>query len=440
MRRVFVPLAQLRCAIELLAPDEGTPPPAPPAEVRPANTVDHSFEYIDALMGTPLSARDVAGLEPIAVGPDGAPLPVVEGSTAVEGNVVRRAVVMPRGDSYGVRVDGAGSLRYFGCAAQLSSRGEGARRVRIALVPRVRDVVLQLRVARDDDAREVPTWSLGSIDLRADAASERELEVHRGRCSGERPDRGRSWCVRSLAASPGHMGLVLRVPEYGITRMPFDFSAPERTVEVTARVEAHLLPSAVPRATMLYGIVNGDGVGAQASLDVIPSFRTPASSCPLRDTCFRPLVHVAGGAVPYQRDINFIGPGSSVVADGVVRGLLAFGEVGGGVTLVPGGTGDRLRFTGSVSAALAWRGDETHEGPRALLISPASTRMGLGADLRVGYRFAGIFVVEAGLRSLFFPSFGSRGREFSYLGAAGASRDAASLLQIAALIGLGVEP
>lgn len=160
----------------------------------------------------------------------------------------------------------------------------------------------------------------------------------------------------------------------------------------------------------------------------------------MRDTCVRPVVHVAGGAVPYQRDINFIGPGTSVVADGTVRGLLAFGEVGGGVTVVPGGTNDRLRFTGSVSASLAWRGDEVHEGARALLLSPASARLGLGVDLRASYRFWGIFVLDAGLRSLFFPGFGSRGREFSYLGAAGASRDSASLLQIAALIGLGVEP
>lgn len=437
---MFVPLAQLRCAVELLAPEEGPPPPAPSAEVRPANAVSHSFEYVDALMGTPLASHDVAGLEPIAVGPDGAALPVLEGTTVVEGNVVHRAVLMPRGPTYGVRVEGAGSLRYFGCAAQLSTQGEGPRRVRIALVPRARDVVLRLRVARDDDGREVPGWALGSVDLRADAASERELEVHRGRCSGERPDRGRSWCVRSLAASPGNMGLVVRVPEYGIARMPIDFTAPERTVEVSARVEGHLLPAAVPRASMLIGVVNGDGVGAQASLDVVPSFRALAGSCPMRDTCVRPVVHVAGGAVPYQRDINFIGPGTSVVADGTVRGLLAFGEVGGGVTVVPGGTNDRLRFTGSVSASLAWRGDEVHEGARALLLSPASARLGLGVDLRASYRFWGIFVLDAGLRSLFFPGFGSRGREFSYLGAAGASRDSASLLQIAALIGLGVEP
>jgi len=437
---VFVPLAQLRCAIELLAPDEAAAAPAPAAEVRPPNAVDHAFEYVDALMGTPLSARDVAGLEPIAVGPDGAALAVLEGSTAVEGNVVRRAILMPRGDRYGVRVEGVGSLRYFGCAAQLSTQGEGARRVRVALVPRARDVALRVRIARDDDAREVPSWALGGVELRADARSERELEVHRGRCSGERPDRGRSWCVRSLAAAPGNMGVVVRVPEYGVARMPFDFSAPERTVEVIARVEGHLLPSAVPRVSALFGVVSGAGFGAQASLDVVPSLRAPAATCPMRDTCLRPLVHVAGGAIPYERDINFIGPGSSVVADGTVSGLLAFGEVGGGVTLVPAGTNDRLRFTGSLSAALAWRGDETHQGARALLISPASTRLGMGGDVRVGYRFAGIFVVEAGLRALFFPTFGSRGREFSYLGAAGASRDTASLLQVAALLGLGVEP
>lgn len=437
---MIVPLAQLRCAIELLAPDDAQPPPAPPAAVRPANTADHAFEYVDALMGTPLSERDLAGLEPVAVGPEGEALPVLEGSTAVEGNVVRRAVVMPRAERYGVRVDGAGSLRYFGCAAQLPARGEGPRRVRIALVPRVRDVVLRVDISRDDASRTAPAWSLGSVDLRADAASERELEVHRGRCSGERPDRGRSWCVRSLAASPGNMGVVVRVPEYGVAHMPFDFSAPERTVEVIARLEGHLLPTAVARATALVGISNGDGVGGMASLDVVPSLRVPASTCPMRETCVRPLVHVAGGALPYSRDINFIGPGSSVVSDGTVGGVIAFGEVGGGVTLVPGGTGDRLRFTGSVSAALGWRGDEVHPGARALLLSPASTRLGLGADLRVGYRFAGIFVVEAGLRSLFFPGFGSRGREFSYLGAAGASQDSASLLHVAALIGLGVEP
>ncbi|MEZ4391694.1 MAG: hypothetical protein R3A48_11405 [Polyangiales bacterium] len=63
----------------------------------------------------------------MAVGPDGAPLPVLDGSTSVEGNVVARTVLMPRGDTYGVRVDGAGSLRYFGCAAQLSARGAGRR-------------------------------------------------------------------------------------------------------------------------------------------------------------------------------------------------------------------------------------------------------------------------------------------------------------------------
>lgn len=437
---MFLTLAQLRCAIELTAAPEPPAPPPPTSATRPANAVDHAFEYVDALMGTALSERDVMGLEPVAVGPDGAALPVLDGSTAVEGNVVRRTVLMPRGDTYGVRVDGAGSLRYFGCAAQLSARGEGPRRVRVALIPRARDVSLRVEVARDDGQRVVPTWALGRLELRADAASERELEVHPGRCSGERPDRGRSWCVRSLAAAPAPMGLVLRVPEYGLARVPFTSAAPERTVEVTARVEGHLLPEAVPRVSALVGVVNGAGVGAQASLDVVPGLRTLAGTCPMGDTCVRPLVHIAAGAIPYERNVNFHGPGNSVVADGSVSGLIAFGEVGAGVTLVPAGTGDRLRFTGSVSAALGWRGDEVHPANGGLLLSSESARMGVGVDVRVGYRFAGIFVVDAGLRTLVFPAFGSRGREFSYLGAASASSLSASLLQVAALIGFGVEP
>jgi hypothetical protein len=437
---VFIHIAQLRCAIELAAATPETAARPTPVEARPANAVDHAFEYVDALMGTPLSERDVVGLEPVAVGPDGAPLPVLDGSTAVEGNVVRRTVLMPRGDTYGVRVDGVGSLRYFGCAAQLPAQGEGPRRVRVALVPRARDIALRVEVHRDDGHRNVPTWALGRLELRADAASERELEVHPGRCSGERPDRGRSWCVRSLAAAPSPMGLTLRVPEYGLARVALASAAPERTVEVTARVEGHLLPEAVPRVTALVGVVNGAGVGAQASLDVIPSLRTLAGTCPMSDTCVRPLVHIAAGAIPYARDVNFLGPGNSVVADGSVSGLIAFGEVGGGVTVVPGGTGDRLRFSTSVSAALGWRGDEVHPANGGLLLSAESARMGVGYEARVGYRFAGIFVVDAGLRMLVFPAFGSRGREFSYLGAAGASSQSASLLQVAALIGFGVEP
>lgn len=433
---MFVPIAQLRCAIELVA----THDPPPSAEVRPANAVEHEFEYVDALMGTALAEREILGLEPVAVGPDGAPLPVLDGSTSVEGNVVGRTVLMPRGDTYGVRVDGAGSLRYFGCAAQLSARGAGVRRVRVSLVPRARDVALNVIVTRPDGQRVVPSHGLERMELRADAVSERELEVHPGRCTGERPDRGRSWCVRSLAAAPGHMGLVLRVPGYGIARMPFMASAPERTVEVTARVEGHLLPTAVPRVSGLVGIVNGAGVGGLASLDVVPALRSLAATCPMGDTCFRPVLHVAAGALPYERNINFIGPGASVVADGTVSGVLAFGEVGGGVTLVPAGTGDRLRLTGTVSAALGWRGNEVYPDASALLLSPEAARMGVSFDVRVGYRFAGIFVVDAGLRAMVFPAFGSRGRQFSYLGAAGASTEAASLLQVAALIGLGVEP
>lgn len=437
---MLLPIAQLRCAIELLAPRDPPPPPPPSAEHRPANTMDHEFEFVDALMGTPLGEREILGLEPVAVGPDGAALPVLDGSTSVEGNLVRRAVLMPRGGFYGVRVDGAGSLRYFGCAAQLSAPGEGPRRVRVSLVPRARDVSLNVEVYRDGGRRVVPTSELGVMDLRADAVSERELEVHPGRCTGARPDRGRSWCVRSLAAAPAHMGLVLRVPGYGIARMPFVATAPERTIEVTARVEGHLLPEAVPRVSGLIGVVNGAGVGAQASLDVVPALRSLAATCPMSETCVRPVVHIAAGAIPYERNINFYGPGSSVVADGSVSGLLAFGEVGGGVTLVPAGTGDRLRLTGTVSAALGWRGDEVTSGANPLLISPEAARMGIGVDVRVGYRFAGVFVVDAGIRTLAFPAFGSRGREFSYLGAAGASSESASLLQVAALIGLGVEP
>ena len=145
---MFIPIAQLRCAIELAAATPETAARPTPVEARPANAVDHAFEYVDALMGTPLSERDVVGLEPVAVGPDGAPLPVLDGSTAVEGNVVRRTVLMPRGDTYGVRVDGVGSLRYFGCAAQLPAQGEGPRRVRIALVPRARDIALRVEVHR----------------------------------------------------------------------------------------------------------------------------------------------------------------------------------------------------------------------------------------------------------------------------------------------------
>ncbi|MEZ4391696.1 MAG: hypothetical protein R3A48_11415 [Polyangiales bacterium] len=221
--------------------------------------------------------------------------------------------------------------------------------------------------------------------------------------------------------------------------MPFVASAPERTVEVTAQVEGHLLPTAVPRVSGLVGIVNGAGVGASP-----PRCRAraalPRRHLPHGRDLRAPGAARRRGRDPLRAEHHFIGPGASVVADGSVSGLLAFGEVGGGVTLVPAGTGDRLRLTGTVSAALGWRGDEVYPDASALLLSPEASRMGVSFDVRVGYRFAGIFVVDAGLRAMVFPAFGSRGRQFSYLGAAGASTEAASLLQVAALIGLGVEP
>ena len=61
-------------------------------------------------------------------------------------------------------------------------------------------------------------------------------------------------------------------------------------------------------------------------------------------------------------------------------------------------------------------------------------------DVLASVRFAGPWTVFAGLRAMWLPSVGSRGRQFSYLGAAPVSTESASLLQLGLLIGLGVDP
>lgn len=436
---VFLVAAQLRCAIELVPAGDPMPRPVAPMEEseRARLGTEHVFDFLDALTGERLSPGDVGALLPVAYGADG-PLPTRAREDDEAGAPLRRFVELPRDGSYTLRVDGLGSRRYFGCEAQLPAAGEGARLVRITLLPRARDVSLSVHVERGDTRRALTDLGLREVELRADARSEREVEVFRGTCAGESPARGSHWCVISLAAEPGVVGLSARTPDFGLASLSASVTDPARSIAVEARYPGHVLGSLSLRAGVTVGLLQAGGVGAMVALDVPTLGRRAGETCPWGDTCVRGLLHVGAAYGAYVRETELTGPTTQVTADGETSATFGMFELGGGVTVVPSGTGDRLRLTGLLAGAVVARGEERRAD--GSLLSEAVARPALLGDVLASLRFAGPWTVFAGLRTLWVPGVGPRGRQFSYLGAAPVSTETASLVQLGVLVGVGVEP
>lgn len=431
--------AQLRCAIELVPTTDPQPRPVAPVEesLRANLGTEHVFDFVDALSGERLSPGDVGALIPVAYGASD-PLPTRVREDDEAGAPLRRFITLPSEGTYTLRVDGLGSRRYFGCEAQLPAAGTEARQVRVTLVPRARDVSLAVQVERSGTVREITAAGLREVDLRPDARSEREAEVFRGTCAGENPPRGSHWCVVSLSAEPGVVGLAARAPSFGLAATSFSSTDPARSVPVTARYPGHVLGSVSLRAGATASFLQYGGVGVVLAVDVPTRSGRTGETCPLADTCIRAVGHLGVSVGSYSRETELVGPTTQVVSDGAVAASLALLELGGGVTVVPGGTGDRLRLTALFSGVLGARGDE--RTANGALLSGSVARLGLLGDLLVGVRFAGPWTVFAGLRALWIPAVGPRGRVFSYLGEAPVSPETASLMQLGALFGVGVEP
>ena len=432
-------LAQLHCAIELVPSTDPSPRPLAPVSVaeQSATGIEHVFDYIDALSGERLTPGDVGALVPVMYGPNGAlPTRVREDDEA--GAPIRRFIALPTEGEYTVRVDGLGSRRYFGCEGRLPAAGNESRQVRITLLPRARDVSLTTEVERVDTRRELPVFGQREVELRADARSERDLEIFRGTCSGEHPAQGSHWCVLSLAANPGVVGLAARAPSFGVAAMTLSMTDPARSIGVQARYPGHVLGTVSLRLGTLIGVLHGDSPGAVLAVDVPTRSEATGDTCPIGDTCIRGLVHLGATYGSYRRDTELVGPSTRVLPDGETGATYGLLELGAGVTVAPGGTGDRLRLTGLLAGVLAARTEERRSN--GAVLSEASSRLGLMGDVLASVRFAGPWTVFAGLRAMWLPTVGSRGRQFSYLGAAPISTESASLLQLGLLIGVGVDP
>lgn len=427
--------AQLECSIEMVAAAREA---SPQGAARPA-TLEHLIDFQDALTGEALRAADVATLAPVARA-GGQRLVEREGEASPDGAALRRVWdVAPGASTYTLAVEGAESRRYFGCERTFPVEGAASRRVRVSLVPRMRDVTVSVEVLRGASTRTLPDEGLRAIELRPAASSEREVEVHAGRCSGERPERGSHWCVRSLAAEPASVALSASVPGYGLAALSLDPRTTERTAALTARFPGHFMPATTVRVGVAYGALNGNGVGALAAIDVAPSSALHGRTCPLDEACVRPVIHSGFGSVGYARDTLLAGPGEATAPDGVVASSLWLFEVGGGVTVVPPGTGDALRATATASALLGVRGDE-RTADRNVVLSPATTRLGLAADVTLAWRVVGPLQLFAGARMHWFPEFGGRGRDFTFFGDAPPSAAAASLVQVVLQAGVAIEP
>lgn len=431
--------AQLRCAIELVPATDPQPRPVPPVEesLRANLGTEHVFDFIDALSGERLTPGDVGALIPVAYGASD-PLPTRVREDDEAGAPLRRFITLPTDGAYTLRVDGLASRRYFGCEAPLPAAGTSARHIRITLVPRARDVSLAVQIERSGTHRELTAAGLREVDLRPDARSEREAEVFRGTCAGESPPTGSHWCVVSLAATPGDVGLAARTPSFGVASATFSATDPARSVAVTARYPGHVLGGVSLRLGASIGFLQADGAGALLALDVPTRSSRTGETCPLADTCVRAVAHLGAAFGSYSRETELVGPTTQVAADGATSASFGLLELGGGVTVAPGGTGDRLRLTALLSGAVVARGEERRTD--GALLSEAVARLGLVGDVLVGLRFAGPWTVFAGLRTLWVPGVGPRGRQFSNLGAATVTTETASLVHLGALIGLGVEP
>ena len=428
-------LAQLECSIEMVAAADEARAPATTAN----GVVDHLIDFQDALTGEPLGAADVSTLTPVALVGD-SPLTPTAAESSPDGAALRRVWTLPPNvTSYTLRVDGAEARRYFGCERAFPVAGASHRRVRVSLVPRARDVSLRVAVRRGSSERALPDEGLSAVELRPSADAEREVEVHAGRCSGERPESGSHWCVRSLATASHPFALTAATPGYGLSTLQFDPRSPERTIALVVAHDGHLMPATTARVAVAFAPLNGDGVGAIGAIDVAPSSTLHGRTCPLDDVCVRPVAHTGFGALPYSRETKLFGPGTAVSSDDTVAGTLWLFEVGGGVTVVPPGTGDALRVTALASALFGARDDE-HTIRGGMLVSPATTRLGLSSDLMLAWRFAGPLQLFAGARLHWFPDFGGAGRQFSFLGDATESSQSASLLQFVLQAGVGIEP
>ena len=412
-------------------PSPEAPPPPPGAGI------EHVFEYVDAVTGERLAPGDVGALVPVAYA-GATPLETRVRTDDEAGSPLRRFITRPPGGRYTVRVDGLGSRRYFGCEADLPAEGAAQRLVRITLLPRARDVSLQVQVRRSGGSREFPALGLREVELRADARSEHDTEVFRGTCAGERPASGSHWCVVSLAAAPGPIGLSARAPEFGVAPLEIAADDPARGIAVRATFAGHVLGYVTLRAGAFVGVLGAGSPGATFAVDVPTRSDFTGDTCPADATCVRALAHLGATYAGYGRDTELVGPATRVLPDGATSATYGLLEAGAGVTVAPGGTGDRLRLTALFSAALAARGDEYR--PDGTLLSEASSRLGIVGDVFATVRLAGPFTVWAGVRSLWLPSVGARGRQFSYLGAATVSPESASLVQLGVLAGLGVEP
>jgi hypothetical protein len=433
---VFVALTQLDCAMEVVAAEVAAPAPAG----QQSNAPEHYIEFQDALTGEALGAADVASLSLSVLAPT--PRADMLAETSPDGTVLRRVwSFAPNVETYTLRVEGTASRRYFGCERSLPVAGARVRRVRVSLVPRARDVVVTVAIRRGSSRRELGPAALHVLELRPSAQAEREVEVRPGRCSGERPPMGSHWCVQSLALEPGSVELTASVPGYGLASLSLDGRSTARTIALTATYDGHLLPSATIRVGPAWAPLGGGDVGVLAAFDVLAGNALQGQTCPLAETCVRPVMHLGAGTLPYSRTIEFLGPGDQVRPEGEVRGGLGLVEVGGGVTVVPAGTGDSFRVSFMVSGGLAFRGEESfsREGSTYVL-SPATTRFGVSTELHAAWRFLGPLVLYAGARLQGFPAFGGRGRRFSFLGDAPLANESASLLQAAIVAGLGVEP
>jgi len=424
-------IAQLDCAVESVAVETAR------SDGRP-ESLDHYLEFRDALTGEPLGAADVAALTVHAVGD--APLRESLAESSPDGATLRRIwAPAAAGESYRLRVDGGASRRYFGCERSLPNVGPAVRRVRVSLVPRSRDVTVTVAVRRGSGTRALSPAGLRAVELRPAAEVEREVEVRRGRCSGEDPVDGSHWCVQALGEVPGPIDLSASTPGYGLVTLRIDARSAERTLAVIAAYEGHFIPTATLRIGASFAPLNGNGPGAFMSLDVLAPSALHGQTCPIADTCVRALVRLGAGYLPYRRVTTFVGPDGTAQPDRAVESNLGQVEVGGGVLVVPAGTGDALRLSLVGAAVLGFRGDERiADTPTA--IAPETTRFGAAAELGAAWRFLGPLFAHAGARLQGFPGFGTSGRRFSFLGDAPFSGEATSLLQFAVFAGIGIEP
>ncbi|MEZ4407128.1 MAG: hypothetical protein R3A52_11700 [Polyangiales bacterium] len=108
------------------------------------------FEFVDAVTGEALSDAEA---ERWCRGPSWGTAPW---SRRPSRALRRRSIAIPSEGEYTLRVDGDRSQRWFGCEASLPAAGARHRRVRVALVPRTRDVEVQARFTRDGDERAMP--------------------------------------------------------------------------------------------------------------------------------------------------------------------------------------------------------------------------------------------------------------------------------------------